>query len=323
MGYQPPFTITPNILNLVSLISEKIGELSISTKQPFKLRKISRIKTLAGTLQIEGSTLSEEKITALLDGKRVLGTVREVAEAKGAIELYDKIEEFDYKSQNDLLKSHKILMHELLKDNGKYRQKNVVVGDENGVTHVAPPFDRVPDLMCDLFEWLGSVDIHPLISSSVFHYEFEFIHPFSDGNGRMGRFWQSLILYDYKDIFAYIPIESMVRQKQDEYYAALEDSSSVGESTPFIEYMLDVILETIKESEKENVPLNVPKNVPLNRLDDIIKIISENRDITSIQIAELLKVSDKTIKRDIAKLKEQGRLKRVGSLKSGYWEIIE
>lgn len=325
MSYQPPFTINANIIDLVSLISEKIGQISTKQKEPFKLRKESRIKTLAGTLQIEGNTLDEEKITALLEGKRVLGTIREVAEAKGAIELYDKISEFDFRSQNDLLKSHKILMQELIKDNGHYRQSNVGVGSESGVTHVAPPYDRVPDLIRDLFEWLNSTDIHPLIASSIFHYEFEFIHPFSDGNGRIGRFWQSIILYNYKDMFSYIPIESMVREKQNEYYKALEVSGDMGDSTPFIEYMLNTILETIKDVEQKsiNVPKNVPKNVPLNRINDIIKLVSKNRDITSAQIAKKLKVSDKTIKRDIAKLKEQNMLKRVGSLKSGHWEVLD
>ncbi|MFA6138322.1 MAG: Fic family protein [Sulfurimonas sp.] len=322
MSYEPPFTINTKIINLVSLISEKIGGMSLSKKEPFKLRKISRIKTLAGTLQIEGSTLDEEKITALLEGKRVLATEREVAEAKGAIELYNTMQKLDYKSQKDLLKSHKILMQELLEDNGKYRKSNVGVGSQNGVTHVAPPHDRVYMLMDDLFEWLKKTDIHPLLSSSIFHYEFEFIHPFSDGNGRMGRFWQSLILYNYKEMFAYIPIEGMVRQKQNEYYKALENSGSRGESTPFVEYMLDVILETLKELEKENIPNNAQQTAQ-QTAQQILDEIKIDKFITIKQLSVICKLGTRTVQKIINELKEEDKLKRVGSNKGGYWEIIK
>jgi Fic family protein len=319
MSYKPPFTITSKILNLVSLISEKIGTYSLLKKQPFKLRKSSRIKTLAGTLQIEGNTLDEEKITALLEGKRVLATPREVAEARGAIELYDTMPELDFKSQKDLLKSHKILMRELLEDSGHYRVANVGVGGENGVTHVAPPHERVPDLMRDLFKWLESCDEHPLIKSSVFHYEFEFIHPFSDGNGRIGRFWQSLILYDYKEIFANIPIESMVRQRQDAYYEALEDSGSAGESTPFIEYMLEVILDTLKDVEKENIPNNAQQNAQQNA-QEILNEITKDKYITIKQLSVICRLGARTVQKIINELKEQNKIKRVGANKGGYWE---
>lgn len=320
MSYKPPYRINAKIINLVSLISEKIGELSSLKKQPFKLRKSSRIKTLAGTLQIEGNTLDEEKITAILDGQRVLSTPKELAEARGAIELYNMIQELDFKSQKDLLKSHKILMQELLKDNGHYRTANVGVGAQNGVTHVAPPHERVSDLMRDLFEWLEGCDEHPLIKSSVFHYEFEFIHPFSDGNGRMGRFWQSLILYNYKEIFANIPIESMVRQRQDEYYKALEDSGSNGESTPFVEYMLEVILDTLKDVEKENIPNNAQQNAQENA-QEILNEIAKDKYITIKQLSVICKLGTRTVQKIINELKEQNKIKRVGANKGGYWEV--
>lgn len=321
MSHQPPFAITTKIVNLVGEISEMITQVSIMQKEPLKLRKASLIKTLAGTLQIEGNTLDEDKITALLDGKKVLGTVREVAEAKGAIELYDKIDKFDFKSQADLLKSHKILMQELLKDCGKYRQANVGVGGESGVTHVAPPYDRVPDLMRDLFEWINSTNTHPLIASSVFHYEFEFIHPFSDGNGRIGRFWQSLMLYKYKDAFSYIPIEGMIRQKQKEYYRALEESGAAGESTPFIEYMLEVILQTLKELEKKSIPNNAQQNTQQNA-QQILNEISKDKYITIKQLSFICKLGTRTVQKIINELKNQNRLERVGANKGGYWEVL-
>ena len=320
MSYKPPFTITSTMLSLVSDIVEIITDIKhieINLKTP-KLRKKNRIKSITGTLQIEGNTFSEEKVTNVINGKTVLGTMREIAEVQGAIRAYEHFDNYAFKSENDLLKSHKLMMDELLPSAGAYRNTNVGVGDKNGMTHVAPPALAVPELMGNLFEWLQNTKDHPLIVSCVFHYEFEFIHPFRDGNGRVGRLWQSVILNHYKKIFGFIPIESVVREHQASYYKALEASGSAGESTPFIEYMLEIILKTLKNASNENVPKNVPKN----RMDEIVKLIEKNKEITSIQIAERLKVSDKTIKRDMATLKEQGRLQRVGSLKSGYWEVL-
>ncbi len=252
--FTPPFEITPAIVNLISEISEKIGALSI--KKDLRLRKVSKIKTLVGTLKIEGIEADEEKITALLEGKRVLATQRELAEIKGAIALYENIDKFDYRNEKDLLKAHKILMQDVLKEAGVYRTKNVGVGNEKEITHIAPPASNVPKLMSDLFEWLNKTDLHPLIVSSVFHYEFEFIHPFVDGNGRIGRFWQTLILYNWKNVFEYLPIESLIYENQDEYYKAIEKSTEIGNSTPFIEFMLNIILETL------NTPQVTPQATP-------------------------------------------------------------
>jgi len=325
-GYIPPFTITPKILSLVSEISEAVTRLEIlepSTISP-TLRKVNKIKTITGTLEIEGNTLGVEKVTAILEGKRVLGSVREIAEVNGAIKVYDKLDDFEYAELNDLLSAHKLLMDEILSGAGKFRNRDVGVGGQDGVVHVAPPHFNVPDLMYDLFSWLASTDIHPLVKSSVFHYEFEFIHPFIDGNGRIGRFWQSLILHDWKPIFSAIPVESVVRDAQENYYKALEDSGCAGESTPFIEFMLEAIVKTCRDilSDKQNVPINVPKNVPLRRAEQILDEIGKDKEITIDQLAGLCGVSSKTIKRDIAKLKDEHKLERLGSLKSGHWNIL-
>lgn len=323
--YKPPYTITSKILKLTSEISELIADVNYidKTHSTLKLRKKNKIRSITGTLQIEGNSFDEAKVTSVIDGKSVLGTMREIEEVKGAIEAYDYFDKYDYRSEKDLLLAHKLLMDKLLNNAGTYRQSNVGVGGEDGVTHVAPPPNIVPQLMGDLFGWLKRSDEHLLVVSSIFHYEFEFIHPFSDGNGRIGRLWQSVILKSFKELFAYIPIESMVRDNQKAYYQALEDAGSVGESTPFIEFMLEIIVKSLKGYIQESVPKNVPKNVPLKRLDEITALIGKNREITIMELANILKVSDKTIKRDITKLKEQSRLKRVGSLKSGHWEIIE
>ena len=327
MSYTPPFTITPKILNLVSLISENIGKLEVlaPTSITPRLRKENKIKTITGTLAIEGNTLGIEKVTAILEGKRVMGSVREIAEVNGAIKVYDYLPDFDYTNIDDLLKAHTMLMEEILKNAGTYRTKNVGVGSEDGVVHVAPPHNQVANLMQQLFSWLKQSDIHPLIKSSIFHYEFEFIHPFIDGNGRIGRLWQSLILYEWKAIFSAIPIESVVKETQQDYYDALENSGNMGESTPFIEFMLEAILKACENeiNNQNNVPLSVPKNVPLKRLEKIFDLINDDNNITIDQLADICKVSDKTVKRDISKLKEQSLLVREGSLKTGTWKVIK
>ena len=327
-SYKPPYTITSKILKLSSEISELISDIKHIDKKysNLTLRKKNRVRSITGTLQIEGNSFDEAKVTSVVDGKTVLGTTREIEEIKGAIEAYDNLEYYDYKNEKDLLKAHKFLMDALLNNAGKYRNTNVGVGGKDGVTHVAPPSNFVPQLMGDIFEWLNITDEHLLVVSCIFHYEFEFIHPFNDGNGRVGRLWQTVILKSFKDIFAYIPIESMVRNHQNDYYKALEESGTIGESTPFIEFMLEIInkslKEYIRESEK-NVPLKVPKNVPLKRLDKIINLMKKDKDVTVLELAHKLDVTDKTVKRDIAKLKNENKIVRVGSLKSGHWEICK
>jgi len=316
--YTPPYTISSKVLKLSTQISEELTKLQFTstTKINPMLRKKNRIKTLAGTLEIEGNFLGEEKITAILDGKRVLGSVKELAEVEGAIKAYEKLEEYRYDELDDLLSAHKILMDGILKTAGSFRGVNVQVGE-----HIAPQPDMVSNLMTKLFTWLKNSDEHMLLKSCIFHYEFEFIHPFSDGNGRIGRLWQSVILNSYNPLFSLLPIESIVRDHQEEYYKAIERSTEAGQSTPFIEFMLEMILKSMQHMNND-VPRNVPKNVPIKRLDKIVELVAKNKDITIVELAQLLEVSDKTIKRDIAKLKEQNRLTRVGSLKSGYWEII-
>ena len=246
--YNPPYTITSKILDLTNKISESLVELKYSNTQistPM-LRKKNRIKTLAGTLEIEGNYLGEEKITALVNGKRVMGTVKELAEVEGAIKAYEELENYDYTSQNDLLRAHKILMKQILTSSGTYRNVNVSVGE-----HIAPQAHMVPELMSELFEWLKTSDEHMLLKSCIFHYEFEFIHPFSDGNGRIGRLWQSVMLYSFNPLFSNIPIESIVRDHQEKYYKALEDATEAAESTPFIEFMLEMILVAIAKVGEE------------------------------------------------------------------------
>ena len=327
-NYKPPYTITSKILTLTSEVSELISDIKYIDKNysTLTLRKKNRIKSITGTLQIEGNSFDEERVTNVINGKTVFGTIREIEEVKGAIKAYDNIDNYDYKNEKDLLLAHRFLMKNLLQNAGVYRSTNVGVGGKEGVTHVAPPPNLVPQLMGELFEWVKTTDEHLLIVSCIFHYEFEFIHPFSDGNGRVGRVWQTVILKSYKEFFSFMPIESMVKDNQQKYYQALEDSGSMGESTPFIEFMLEVISKSLKDyirESKKSVPKSVPKNVPLKRVDEIINLIKKDKNITILQIADLLSVSDKTIKRDITKLKNENRIVRVGGLKGGYWKVID
>lgn len=321
-NYHPPYTITSTMIAKISDISELIGIISAINipKLSPQLRKENRIKSITGTLAIEGNTLSVEQVSDIIEGKRVMGSVREIAEVHGAIAAYESLNRWNPVSSDNLLEAHKLLMGEILKNAGTYRKNNIGIHKGDEVVHVAPQPHIVPELMSNLLNWLEKCEEHPLISSSIFHYEFEFIHPFSDGNGRMGRLWQTLILSRYRDIFEFLPLESIIKEHQEGYYKALGDADSRSESTPFIEFMLEAIYQTLLK-EKGNVPKNVPKNVPLNRLEKISVLIQKNKDITVDQLAKLCDVSSKTIKRDIVKLKNEGKIKRTGSLKSGYWEI--
>ena len=318
-NYKPPYTVTSKMLSLATKIGEEITKIEYEANKiitPY-LRKKNRIKTLVGTLEIEGNFLGEEKITAILEGKRVLGTMVEVAEVEGAINAYKMFENYRYDNLDDLLKAHKILMQEILPTAGSFRTVNVGVGSSEGVSHVAPPHGVVPDLMGDLFDWLKESDEHPLIKSCVFHYEFEFIHPFSDGNGRIGRLWQSVILYHWKEVFSAIPTESIIRDNQEEYYAVLEESGSLGESTPFVEFMLEVILKTIQSSVKSSGKSSV------NTEDKILDYFRDNPMGTISELAELLGLTTRAIEKQIANLKKEKRLARTGSARKGEWEVLK
>ena len=259
--YQPPYTITPEILNRVAEISEAVGRLAVLSdeRRALRLRRINRIRTIHGSLAIEGNTLSEAQITAILEGKRVIAPPREVQEVKNAFSAYDRFDTWRPEVEKDLLEAHRVLMSNLIDEVGVYRSSGVGVMAGGQVIHMAPPAERVPQLMGDLFRWLATTDAHPLIASSVFHYEFEFIHPFADGNGRMGRLWQSLILARWNPLFADTPVESLVFEHQAEYYQVLQESSQQADSAPFIAFMLRMILEAVTTSAPQVSPQVSPQ----------------------------------------------------------------
>jgi Fic family protein len=245
---KPPYDITPKILKLITAISEKIGEVNANylSKQSPQLRKQNRIKTIHSSLQIEGNTLTEEQITALIENKRVIGPEKDVLEVLNAIKVYNKLNEYKYASDKSFLKAHHDLMDGLISTAGKYRKQGVGIVKGTKVEHIAPPHENVPYLMSDLFQYLKDDEELTLIKSCVFHYEMEFIHPFLDGNGRMGRLWQTLILISEYPVFEFLPFETLISQTQNEYYKSLALSDNTGKSTFFIEYMLEVINKSLE-----------------------------------------------------------------------------
>lgn len=285
--YQPPFTITPMILNLVSDISVAISKISIKEMNAnLRLRKINRIRTVQGSLAIEGNKLTEEQITVILDGKRVVAPPREIKEARNAIEAYNRLDDWTPHNESDLLQAHGILMKELKDDAGRYRQGSVGVIAGDKVAHMAPPAKRVPKLMGDLMNWLEKTEYHPLVTASVFHYEFEFIHPFTDGNGRMGRLWQTLILSRWQPVFSILPVESMVYANQQDYYQALRDSTKATDSAPFIEFMLTVIHHTLQGQITPQVSQQVTPQV--KQLLQVLK-----GEMTAAELREALNLKDR------------------------------
>ena len=324
--YQPPFEITSKIIELISKISEKIGEINSLQNSPhqIKLRKENRIKTIHTSLAIENNSLSIEQIIAIIDGKRVLGNPNEIKEVKNSIQAYDLLLSLNPYNEKDLLKAHKLMMQDLVDRNGKYRTDGVGIFDGEKVVHLAPPADIVPKLMFDLFEWLKTSDVHPLIKSCVFHYEFEFIHPFQDGNGRMGRLWQTVILKDWKEVFAWLPVETLIKENQKEYYNALGVSDSAADSTKFIEFMLTLILNTIEEiiATENKVTQKVTQKVTVNQ-QKIIDAIKNNPFITQEELASIVGIARKNIISNMKKLQENGLIKRIGADKNGYWQVEE
>lgn len=327
MGYTPPFTITTDILNLVADISQQVGMLDASTLNTSpQLRKQNRIKTITGTLAIEGNSLTEEQVTAIVDGKPVMGSVRELAEVKGAIAAYDALPNFNPGNIVDLLAAHGLMLGDILQNAGRFRSNAVGIHKAGVVHHVAPPADRVSGLMAELIQWLANTKDHPLIASSVFHYEFEFIHPFSDGNGRMGRLWQTLILSQWHPLFLSLPLESVIKEHQQHYYQALEQADDEANSTPFIHFMLSVIAETLVQNATINAPINVTINTEtnitgLNTPDAVLALLAKNPELTRPQLASLIGKDIRTIARALAILQQAGKVKRIGSNKTGYWEV--
>ena len=322
MTYEPPFKISAKSINLISEISANVERVKINLEKSdsIKLRKLNLMKTIRGSLAIEGNSLSEEQVTALIDGKHVIAPMKEVQEVRNAIKAYENFADFDAYNWKDLLKAHEIMAFGLVDNPGHFRKSGVCVAGKDGISHIAPPADMVQGLIADLFEWLKNAQDHILIKSCVFHYEFEFIHPFEDGNGRMGRFWQSKILSEWNPIFENLPIENMIWENQAEYYKAIEKSTEGSDSGIFVEFMLGLILDSLKLHIADTVNDTV-NNTVNDTVNSILKLIKENPFISYDEIAKSLKKSRATVSRNIAELKKRGIIERIGADKNGKWQV--
>lgn len=306
---KPPFEITNSILDKVAQIAELIGQVNAASGLSANptLRRTNRIRTIYSSLAIEQNTLSLEQVTAVLNGKHVLAPPKDIAEVKNAYEIYELLDTLDPYSVDHLLNAHGIMTKGLIQQSGCFRSGPVGVVDKQGnILHFGTLPDYVPGLVVELLEWVKSSDYHPLIKSCVFHYELELIHPFSDGNGRIGRLWHTLLLSRWKSVFAWLPVESIIHDRQQEYYEAINLSNNMGESTPFIDFMLSAIEEALADTTQGR-----PLSTDQLRRQKIEQFLQTNGLITNTDVRQLFGVSAATANRILAKLTEEGLLQKI------------
>lgn len=323
--YRPPFTVSSKAINLIAKISSQIERYAIKMEQgdTLRLRKVNRIKTIHSSLAIEGNKLSEGEVQAILEGKKVVAPLKEIQEVRNAIKTYELYPKLNPFSIQDLLLAHGTMMAGLMDEAGMFRSGGVGVFDGDKAIHIAPPADRVKELMKDLFTWLENTDDHLLIRSCVFHYEFEFIHPFADGNGRIGRLWQSLILGQLNPIFEHLPAENMVYANQEAYDDAINKSSDLGNSSPFIDFMLEEILNALVGHQgKSNAEIADEKGLNYQH-ERVLGYLRADRHISAVAIAANLGMSARQVERILADLKKKGIIRRKGANRNGYWEVLD
>lgn len=309
---QPPFEINERIMADVIEIAELVGRVSVTDKISMNptLRRTNRIQTIYSSLAIEQNTLDIEQVTAVLSGKRVIAPPKDIAEVQNAYEIYDNMDKLNPYSIDDLLKAHSVMERGLLNEAGEFRSRPVGVADSEGnILHFGTLPQYVPKLVQELLEWTEKSEIHLLIKSCVFHYEFELIHPFADGNGRMGRLWHTLLLSKWNPIFAWLPIESIIHDNQNEYYNAINISNNNGNSTVFIEFMLSVIKQALQESINDK-PKNTSSKSDLrwNKINDYLET---HEYILNSDVQKLLGVSSATATRILVGFMKDGKLKRI------------
>ena len=318
MPYEPPFERNDNIDSLCMEIAELVGSLSPQAplaKSPTLHREL-RIKTIHSSLLIEGNGLDEGAVTAILDGRRVLGDKHDILEVENAKRAYDLIPELNPLSLDDLLLAHRTMMEGLVPEAGRFRSGNVGVFDGENLIHTGTPAKYVPQVMKDIFDWLGSTSMHPLLASCVFHFEFEFCHPFSDGNGRTGRLWHTLLLSRWRPVLAWLPVESTIRRRQADYYAALAQSDAAGSSEIFVEFMLECIRDAM-------LPFARTASKPQTEMSAALDFFKRNPRGTIPSLAQEMGCSQRSAERLVAQLKDKGLLERRGSARAGTWLVRE
>ena len=318
---KPPFEITNAMIDHVAEIAELVGRLTSTNQLSANptLRRTNRIRTIHGSLAIEQNTLTLEQVTAVLNGKQVLAPPKDIAEVKNAYEIYERLDELDPYSVDDLLTAHSIMTRGLVDESGVFRSKPVGVVDQEGhVLHFGTLPQYVPDLVMELLDWVKSSDVHMLIRSCVFHYEFELIHPFADGNGRVGRLWHTLLLSKWNPAFAWLPVESIIHDRQQEYYAAINASNDAGESTVFIEFMLAAIKASLMDAINASDEMSDGKmDKTTMRWKQIEKFLETHPYIMNADVRALCGVSAATANRILASLVSERKL--VKYHEDGHW----
>lgn len=318
MGYEPPFERTSTIDALCMEIAELVGMLHPSSglgTSPTLHREL-RIRTIRSSLMIEGNTLSEEAVAAIMDGKRVLGPARDILEVENARRAYELIDSLDPLILNGLLRVHRVMMDGLIEHAGRFRSGDVGVFDGDTLIHAGTPANYVPQVMANLFGWLAATDPHPLLASCIFHYEFEFIHPFADGNGRTGRLWHTVLLSRWRPALAWLPVESVIRERQQGYYRALAESNAAGSSESFVTFMLQVIHDAL-------LPFSLPETQRESRVRQALAYFSAHPKGTIAELADLLGCSKRSTERLVASLRKEGKLRREGGARGGTWAVRE
>ena len=321
MENYPPYSITDKMLDYVSKIMKKVGELDyINLNKKPELRKQNRINSIHSSLAIENNALSLNQVKDVIDGKPVIGEQKDIQEVKNAYKAYEELENINPYSIEDIKRIHGIMTFLVEKESGRFRTHGEGVYDGEVLIFMCPPARMVNTLMEQLFDWLNEAKdrVHPLILSSVFHYEFVFIHPFGDGNGRMARLWQTAILSKWEKAFEYIPIESLIKKYQEDYYKAINNCNAAGNSNEFIEFMLKMINETMSDLLESATQETTQKTTQ----EKIIDLIKENPDITQTEMASKLGITRDGISYNIKQLKDNGIIERTGSTKKGSWKII-
>ena len=338
--YAPPLTLNPALLNRVAAIAEALGRWSArQDSQPSpRLRRENRIQTIQASLAIEQNSLSLEQVTALFDGQRVIGPARDIQEVRNTITAYDALPRWDPSNPQHLLEAHGLLMAGLIDAPGRFRSGGVGSYRGDQLVHMAPPAARVPDLVNDLLTWLAASAWHPLLVSCVAHYELEFIHPFADGNGRLGRLWQTLILSRWNPLLAWLPIEEVIRSRQQGYYESLGQADQLGDLEPFVTYQLEAIHDALAaeigseigsemSSEKgSEVAAKLGGVIGAERglaIDQrILGDLASEPTLSARRLAERLQLSPRSVEKHLAALQRAGRLQRQGSPRAGYWQVL-
>ncbi|MFW2478107.1 MAG: Fic family protein [Sediminibacterium sp.] len=314
----PPYSLNNEILALVSEVSGKIGEINalFLSKQSPELRKQNRIKTIQASLSVEGNTLTIDQVTAIIENKRVIGPAKDILEVTNAISLYDQLNKFNPFQEKSFMAAHKLLMQGLIKNAGQYRKSGVGIVKGSKITHIAPPAGNLPFLMKELFNYVQKSKEIMLIKSCVFHYEMEFIHPFSDGNGRMGRLWQTLLLMQQYPLFEFLPFETLISKNQKKYYQALSTSDKKGESTAFISFMLQMINASLDELlDNRPGPISYDERIQLF-LDAGIRTFTRKDYLNYFKL-----ISSATASRDLASAVKYGLIRKIGDKNKTTYQV--